>query len=63
MGFNGGCLEKIMLIGRNLFTTASEGNHAPVNSAERQTDENDDNATAQHKSVRLWSKTPTSTVQ
>lgn len=63
MGFNGGCLEKIMLIGRNLFTTASEDKHAPVNSAERRTYENCDNATAYHKSVRLWSKTPSSTVQ
>jgi hypothetical protein len=63
MGFNGGCLEKTMLIGRNLFTTASEGKQASVNSAERNTDENYDNATAQHKSARLWSKTPSSTVQ
>jgi hypothetical protein len=53
MGFNGGCLEKIVLIGRNLFATPSEDKHAPVNSAERRADENCTNAAAHHKRVRL----------
>jgi hypothetical protein len=45
--------EKIVLIGRNLFATPSEGKHAPANSAERRADENCDYAAAHHKSERL----------
>jgi len=53
MGSNGGCLEKIWRIGRNLFTAVSDGKHAPENSGERRTNESRDNATAYHKNVRL----------
>jgi hypothetical protein len=53
MGSNGGCLEKIWRIGRIFITAVSEGKHAPENSGERRTNESRDNATADHKSVRL----------
>jgi hypothetical protein len=52
-GFDGGYLEKTVLIERNLSIAASEGKHASVNSGARQTGENRDKATARNKSVRL----------
>jgi hypothetical protein len=44
---------KNMAYRKEFITAVSEGKHAPENSGERRTNESRDNATADHKSVRL----------